>query len=195
MTAGPLLVLALLAAADPAPGPVRAFEGHLDLPTYEEGAPDVNPPFDLFETRRHNYPYTLRENLTDRRATARWRTLELENEYLRCTVLPDLGGHLYGCVDKSSGAQMFYANTAIKKARVAYRGAWTALGIEFNFPVSHNWATASPVDHAIVRNADGSASAWVGNVDRVYGMQWRVGLTLRPNRARLEQDVALYNRS
>jgi tetratricopeptide (TPR) repeat protein len=191
MTAGPILVLALLAA--PAPAAVRAFEGHIDLPTYEEGSPDVNPPFDVFETRRHNYPYTLRENLTDRRATARWRTLELENEYLHCTVLPDLGGHLYGCVDKSNGAQMFYANTAIKKARVAYRGAWTALGIEFNFPVSHNWATASPVDHAIVGNPDGSASVWVGNVDRVYGMQWRVGLTLRPGASALEQDVTLYN--
>jgi tetratricopeptide (TPR) repeat protein len=108
-------------------------------------------------------------------------------------VLPDLGGHLYGCVDKANGAQMFYANTAIKKARVAYRGAWTALGIEFNFPVSHNWATASPVDHAITRDADGSATLWVGNVDRVYGMQWRVGLTLRPGSSALEQDVTLYN--
>ena len=48
-----------------APG-VRVWEGTLDLPTYEEGLPDVNPPFDVFETRRFNYPYTLRENLTDR---------------------------------------------------------------------------------------------------------------------------------
>ena len=192
MTAGSILVLVLLSGTPPAE-PVSAREGYLDLPTYEEGAPDVNPPFDLFETRRHNYPYTLRENLTDRRTTARWRTLELENEYLRCTVLPDLGGHLHGCVDKANGAQLFYANTSIKKARVAYRGAWTALGIEFNFPVSHNWATASPVDHALVRNADGSASAWVANVDRVYGMQWRVTLTLRPGSSALEQDVALYN--
>ena len=195
MMAALTLVFALLAPAPAAPvtPAVRAWEGHLDLPTYEEGAPDVNPPFDLFETRRYNYPYTLRENLTDRRSTARWRTLELENEYLHCTVLPDLGGHLYGCVDKANGAQMFYANTAIKKARVAYRGAWTALGVEFNFPVSHNWATVSPVDHAVVTNPDGSASVWVGNRDRVYGMQWRVGLTLRPGSSALEQDVTLYN--
>jgi len=195
MTAPLLLVLALLADASAAPAAVRAWEGHLDLPTYEEDAPDVNPPFDLFETRRHNYPYTLRENLTNRRTTARWRTLEIENEFLHCTVLPDLGGHLYGCVDKANGAQMFYANTAIKKARVAYRGAWTALGVEFNFPVSHNWATVSPVDHAIVRGPDGSASLWVANVDRVYGMQWRVSLTLRPGSSALEQDVTLYNPS
>jgi tetratricopeptide (TPR) repeat protein len=82
-----------------------------------------------------------------------------------------------------------------RRPRVSYRGAWTALGIEFNFPVSHNWVTVSPVDYALRRDPDGSASIWVGNQDRVYGMQWRVALTLRPGQARLEQDVALYNPS
>jgi tetratricopeptide (TPR) repeat protein len=110
-------------------------------------------------------------------------------------VLPDLGGHLYSCLDKATGADMFYANSSIKKARIAYRGAWTALGIEFNFPVSHNWVTSSPVDYALQKDPDGSAAIWVGNQDRVYGMSWRVALRLRPGQARLQQDVALYNRS
>ena len=177
-----------------AAGPgVRVWEGTLDLPTYDEGLPDANPPFDLFDARRLNYPYPLRENLGDTRRVQRWRALFLENEYLKVTVLPDLGGHLYGCVDKATGEDLFYANASIKKARVAYRGAWTALGIEFNFPVSHSWVTASPVDYATRVNADGSASAWVGNQDRVYGMRWQVALTLHPGRALLQQDVALYN--
>jgi tetratricopeptide (TPR) repeat protein len=190
-----LLATANVAGAQPSPAPATAWEGHVDLPTYEEGLPDVNPPFDAFESRRFNYPYTMREDLTDRRSVQRWRTLNLENEYLKVVVLPDLGGHLYSCVDKTTGAEMFYAQTAIKKARVAYRGAWTALGIEFNFPVSHNWVTASPVDFALERRPDGSASIWIGNQDVSYGMQWRVALTLRPGVARLDQDVALYNRS
>ena len=172
---------------------VRVWEGTMDIPTYEEGLPDANPPFDVFQTRRFNYPYTLRENLTDRRSVQRWRTLNLENEYLRCAVLPDLGGHLYNCVDKANGADMFYAQTALKKAQVSYRGSWVALGIEFNFPVSHNWATVSPVDWATARNPDGSVSVWIGNVDRVYGMRWRVGLTLRPGRSLLEQSITLEN--
>jgi hypothetical protein len=53
----------------------------------------------------------------------------------------------------------------------------------------------SPVDSAITKNADGSASIWVANVDRAYGMQWRVELRLRPGTALLEQHVALYNPS
>jgi len=189
----PLLLAALAGpAAAPAPA-VRVWEGTMDIPTYEEGLPDANPPFDVFQSRRFNYPYPLRENLTDRRSVQRWRTLNLENEHLRCVVLPDLGGHLYNCVDKGSGADMFYAQTSLKKAQVSYRGSWVALGIEFNFPVSHNWVTVSPVDWATARNPDGSASVWIGNEDRVYGMRWRVGLTLRPGRSLLEQDITLEN--
>ena len=176
--------------------PVRVWQDSMTLPTSEEGLPDPNPPFDFFNAGRFlNYPYTLRHNLVDRRIPRKWRTLNLENEYLKCTVLPDLGGHLYTCIDKINGASMFYANPSIKFARIAYRGMWAALGAEFNFPVSHNWMTVSPVDFATSREPDGGASVWVGNIDRAYGMQWRVQLTLRPGRANLEQKTTLYNRS
>ncbi len=190
-----LLMLALLGGilCLPLRSEVRVWQGTLSLPTYEEGPPDVNPPFDAFASLRFNYPYTLREHLTDRRNVQSWRALFLENEYLTCAVLPDLGGHLYSCTDKINGAQLFYANPSIKKAQVAYRGAWAALGIEFNFPVSHNWVTVSPVDFAMQRGPDGSASVWVANIDRVYGMEWRVELCLRPGSTVLEQRVRLYN--
>src|SRR6202020_92528 len=119
----------------------------------------------------------------------------LENEYLKCSVLPDLGGHVYTCTDKISGQPMFYANPSIKKAAISYRGAWAAFGIEFNFPVSHNWVSLSPVDFAFGAKDDGSASVTVSNIDRVYGMQWTVELTLRPGSTVLEQHVTLNNRS
>jgi len=183
-----------LLSLKPALAEVRVWQGTLTLPTTLEGAPDPNPPFDIFAGTKFNYPYTLRENLTDRRADIAWRALFLENEYLKCSVLPDLGGHLYTCIDKIGGQPMFYANPSIKKAQIGYRGAWAAFGIEFNFPVSHNWVSMSPVDFAFARNADGSASVWVGNIDRPYGMQWTVELRLRPGSALLEQRVTLYNR-
>jgi Tfp pilus assembly protein PilF len=174
---------------------VRVWQGTLRLPTYEEGLPDPNPPFDQYQNGRFNYPYTLRHNLTKRRVDHAWRAVFLENEFLKCSVLPDLGGHLYSCTDKISGQPMFYENPSIKKADIAYRGAWAAYGIEFNFPVSHNWVTCSPVDFAFGARDDGSAYVQVGNVDRVYGMQWSVELVLEPHSSVLEQHVALYNRS
>jgi tetratricopeptide (TPR) repeat protein len=189
-----LLLLPLVNIA-PIQAQVKVWEGVLDLPVYEEGAPDPNPPFDQFASDRFSYPYTLRKEITNVRSQHQWRAVYLENEYLKCSVLPDLGGHVYTCIDKINGQPMFYANPSIKKARIGYRGAWAAFGIEFNFPVSHNWVSMSPVDFAYTRHEDGSASITVGNIDRVYGMQWSVQLILRPASTVLEQRVILSNRS
>jgi hypothetical protein len=183
------------AVCQPAANPVKVWQGTLTLPTYQEGPPDPNPPFDLYQTNSFNYPYTLRTNLTGVKSDHAWRAVFLENEYLKCTVLPDIGGHLYTCIDKTSGQPMFYANPSIKKAEIGYRGAWAAFGIEFNFPISHNWVSMSPVDFAFASHDDGSASVWVGNIDRPYGMQWRVELALKPASTLLEERVTLYNRS
>src|SRR5206468_297133 len=142
---------------------VKVWEGTMTLPTYDEGKPDPNPPFDVYGTTTFSYPYTLRKNLTAQKSDHAWRAVYIENEYLKCSVLPDIGGHLYTCLDKVSGQSMFYANPSIKKAEIGYRGAWAAFGIEFNFPVSHNWASMSPVNFAFHNNADGSASGIVGN--------------------------------
>jgi len=190
-----LVLLFLLATALPGFSQVRVWEGVLDLPVYEEGPPDPNPPFDQFATNRFNYPYTLRNETTEQRHQHQLRAIYLENEYLKCSVLPDIGGHVYTCMDKISGQPMFYANSSIKKARIGYRGAWAAFGIEFNFPVSHNWMSMSPVDFSFAAHQDGSGSVTVGNIDRVYGMEWNVELILRPGSTVLEQRVWLSNRS
>ena len=185
----------LLLSLSPVSAQVRVWQGTLTLPTYEEGLPDPNPPFDQYANGRFNYPYTLRHHLTNHRVDHAWRVVFLENEYLKCSVLPDIGGHLYTCSDKISGKPMFYANPSIKKADISYRGAWAAFGIEFNFPVSHNWVTASPVDFAFGQRGDRSAYVQIGNPDRVYGMQWSVELVLRPHSTVLEERVTLNNRS
>lgn len=190
-----LATLAMLAIAQARlQAQTKVWEGTLTLPSSEEGAPDENPPFDLFASRSFNYPYTLRQNIENKRPPKTWRAIYLENEYLKCSVLPDLGGHVYTCIDKVSGQPMFYANPSIKEQLVSYRGAWAAFGVEFNFPVSHNWVSVSPVNFAYGTRPDGSAFVTVGNIDRVYGMEWTVELLLRPGIARLETHATLLNR-
>ena len=174
---------------------VSVREDTLSLPTYEETSPDPIPPFPVFSPGEPQvYPYTMRNGFTKKRLDHEWRALRLENEYLSCIVLPDLGGHLYSCKDKLNGQEMFHANPSVKKAAVGLRGAWVAMGIEMNFPVGHTRTAVSPVDFATVKNPDGSASIWVGNIDRVDEMQWRVEFVLRPGSSVLEQNVFFDNR-
>ncbi|HLY19468.1 MAG TPA: DUF5107 domain-containing protein, partial [Bryobacteraceae bacterium] len=81
-------------------------------------------------------------------------------------------------------------------ANIGYRGAWAAFGIEFNFPVSHNWVSMSPVPFSYARYPDGSSAyIRVGNIDRVYGMEWTVELHLKSGSTVLEERVTLNNHS
>jgi tetratricopeptide (TPR) repeat protein len=188
------VAVSMLAA--PAMGAVRAWEDVVTLPTYLEGPADLKPVLDAMTVNDYeaNYPYANRTNLGKQRSMSEWRRLVIDNDYLTCSFLPDLGGHLYTCVDKLSGRPMFHANGSIKKGLVGLRGAWVSLGIEMNFPIGHTRVTVSPVDFAW-RREPGRAMVWVGARDRVTGMEWRVEFVLREGAAMLEQNVTLSNQT
>ncbi|MGA2631681.1 MAG: DUF5107 domain-containing protein, partial [Terriglobia bacterium] len=171
---------------------VKAWEGKIDLPTYVLGEEDPYPPFPLV-THHRIYPYTMLDDLTDRREMKSYRAIYLENEFLKAIVLPEMGGRLYSLYDKVNKREVFYRNNVVKYGLVALRGAWISGGIEWNFPDGHTVVTVSPVASTLKRNADGSATVVVGDIDRVTGMHWEVALTLRSGEARLRQDVTLFN--
>ena len=171
---------------------VRVWQGTLDIPTYLLGSEDPNPPFPLADKVRI-YPYTLLDDLTDRREAKSYQAVYLENEFLKAIVLPELGGHLYSLYDKVNKREVFYRNNVVKYGLVSLRGAWISGGMEFNFPNGHTVVTVSPVAFTTRQNPDGSATVVVGDVDLVTEMHWEVALTLHPGQARLEQHVTLYN--
>jgi hypothetical protein len=177
----------------PADAP-HARETTITLRTWDEGPADPTPQFQSLGAKRPWYPYPLRLAFGSTSRPRAWRALEIENEYLSCVVLPDLGGHLYNCRDKVGGFDLFHANPSLKKADIALRGAWAAFGVELNFPIGHSLVTVSPVDWAITSTAD-SASVWVGATDRVTGMRWRVEFALERGVAALRQHVILENQT
>jgi tetratricopeptide (TPR) repeat protein len=190
-----LLMITLAACICPVyaqTAPVQVTEKTIYLPTYLLGHEDPNPPFQIINSRRV-YPYTMLDDLTTDREVRPYKAIVLENQYLRATVLPELGGKLYSLYDKVNKQDVFYRNESIKYALIALRGAWISGGIEFNFPSGHTTDTVSPVSSWYHSNSDGSASLFVGDVDQVSEMYWQVELTLRPGTSRLEQRVVLFN--
>jgi len=174
----------------------RVSEEPLTIPTYELGPANPYPPL-LDWTRRKwrpVYPYPMLDALTDKKADKTYKAVRLENEYVRVTVLPELGGHLYEIFDKTQNRDVLYTNPVIKYAMVAIRGAWVSGGIEWNFPDGHTLTTVSPIDYVTRTEADGSAAVTVGDTERVQGMQWAVTIRLRPGRKDVESEVTLNNR-
>src|SRR5436305_14325776 len=93
------LVVATALLAPFAQGQVKVWEDTLRIPSSEEGLPDENPPFDLFAERSFNYPYTLRQNIKDRRVPKDWRGVYFETEYVKCNALTVRGGTAYAVSD------------------------------------------------------------------------------------------------
>lgn len=174
----------------------RVWEAPLAIPTYELGAPDPNPALLDWQRRKWRpvYPYPMMDTLTTKRVDKSYKAVYLENEYLKVTVLPELGGHVYAVFDKTANRDVLYTNHVVKYAMVAIRGAWVSGGIEWNFPDGHTLTTVSPVDYATRLEADGSAAVAIGDTERVQRMQWTIVLRLRPGSKALEAEVTLDNR-
>ncbi len=172
---------------------VAAYEGTLALPTYPILAENRNPVFHSQYGVAHIYPYTLLIDIATIPVEKTYRTLHLENRYLKVTLLPELGGRVYSVYDKVSGREVFYKNKVIKFAPLAIRGAFFSGGLEFSFPVAHAPTTADPVNWDIRENADGSASVSFGGLEHMSRMRWTITLTLYPDRCALAQDVFLQN--
>jgi tetratricopeptide (TPR) repeat protein len=187
------LIIALAVSSSAAQAQaVHAWEGTITIPTYKLGPADPDPPFPLTNSTPV-YPYTVLDDLTDDRAPETYKAIYIENEYLKLTVLPQLGGHLYSIYDKVDHREVLYRNNVVKYGLVGPRGAWISGGMEFSFPFAHTMDTVSPVECALHHNSDGSATVIVGAVDWVSNMHWEIALTLHPNTARVQEDVTLFN--
>jgi hypothetical protein len=174
---------------------VRAWEEGMQIQTYCIGPESPLPPF-----RRQEgwgiYPYPMQDDLREERRLEWYRAVVLENTYLRVVVLPELGGKVHSVQDRTTGRDVFYRTRVIKPGLIALRGAWVPGGIEFNFPIGHNVTTFSPVNYKLFTNQpDGSVTVWVGCLEHLSRMRWAVGITLHPDRAYLQTEIRVHNRT
>jgi tetratricopeptide (TPR) repeat protein len=165
----------------------------ITLPTYQLFEENRNPVFHSQYGVAHIYPYTLQDEIASEPTEVSYQALILENQYLRVTVLPQLGGRVFSLFDKVSEREVFYKNPTIKFSPLAIRGAFFSGGLEFSFPVAHAPTTAEPINWDFLRGEDGSASIIIGGLEHMSGMRWTIKLTLFPDRCALAQDVQLFN--
>jgi tetratricopeptide (TPR) repeat protein len=184
------------------PAKVKAWEGTITIPTYG-WAEDVNPKLWALEgdvkfstTVKGSivYPYPMQDHLSRTKKDRTYKALFLENEYLKVSCLPELGGRLHSVLDKTEDKEMFHLNDVIKPGMIAMRGAWISGGVEWNAgPQGHTVTILSPVDVLIGENTDGSAYLEINNLEKTQRTQWTVRVTLHPGKAYLDERVRIYN--
>jgi tetratricopeptide (TPR) repeat protein len=169
------------------------------IPTYLSGPPSADPMF-YFGGQSQGaegriYPYPLYNNLTNQKADKTYHLVYLENQYVKIAIAPELGGRLLSAVDKTNGYDFVYHQHVIKPALIGLIGAWISGGIEWNIPHHHRASTFIPVQYRTVKNADGSWTVWVGELEIRHRMRWAVGYTLSPGSSVLTCSVRIVNRT
>ncbi len=178
-----------------AQAPVHIWEAPMTLPTYKIGPPEQSPMF--FAGRIYQgatgkiYPYPLYDTILDVRGDKTYQADFLENKYVKISVLPELGGRVFSATDKTNAYDYVYRQTEIKPALIGMIGAWISGGMEWDIPSHHRSTSYLPVEHRLVKNADGSSTIWVGDVDLQTRMQWLVGTTLYPGKSYLKVTTKL----
>ena len=130
------------------------------------------------------YPYFRFDGFTDRPADKEWTVVELENRWIRVTVMPEIGGKVWTAVEKSTGRPFLYGNSVVKFRDIAMRGPWTSGGIEANYGIiGHTPNCATPVDYVLRENPDGSASVVIGALDLLTRTPWRLEVKVEADKA------------
>lgn len=140
------------------------------------------------------YPYFRYDGFTDQPVQKAWKVVELENDYIKVMILPEVGGKIWTAIEKSTNQAFIYYNHAIKFRDIAMRGPYTSGGLELNYGIiGHTPNCATPVDYIIQNNEDGSVSCIVGVLDLLTRTNWRMEIRLPKDKAYFITRTFWYN--
>ncbi|KAF2335023.1 DUF5107 domain-containing protein [Flavobacterium daemonense] len=130
------------------------------------------------------YPYFRFDGFTDKSVQKEWKVIEIENDYIKLMILPEIGGKVWSAVEKSTGKDFVYNNHVIKFRDIAMRGPWTSGGVEGNYGIiGHTPNCATPVDYKIITREDGSISCVIGVLDLLTRTSWKLDINLPKDKA------------
>lgn len=156
-------------------------EEYIPFTTYSFNDPDpVARPGSIF-------PYFRFDGFSYSPEVVKHKMIVLENKWIKVWVAPDIGGKVWGALDKKTNKYFIYHNNVVKFRDIAMRGPWTSGGIEHNFgSIGHAPTTSTPVDYSWQKNDDGSVSCFVGAIDLASRTEWRVEVRVPKDKAWFE---------
>lgn len=138
------------------------------------------------------YPYVSYSETSNRPVLKQYRFVSLENDQMKVTVCPDLGGKVTSILHKKSGKEVLYLPDVIRHTRILPRFYFIAGGIEVSFPISHSPSQNEKVLYKVDRLKD-RLYVTCGERELRFGMQWSVEYSLGPGDTFLTQRVIFFN--
>ena len=139
-------------------------------------------------------PYLMQDRYTRERKLLKLKSLVLENEFLKVTVLPQYGGRIHAIYDKVEKKELLFTNTVIQPGNLAIRNAWLSGGIEWNFGlIGHSPITCDNVYCAILDDGEGNDFLRIYEFERTKSAFWQLDLHLPEGSKHLMCHVRLMN--
>ena len=138
------------------------------------------------------YPYNSYSETSNRPVPKKYRFVVLENDHVKITICPDLGGKVTSMITKPSNKEVLYVPDVIRYTRILPRFYFVAGGIEVSFPISHSPSQNEKVWYKVDRTND-RIYVSCGERELRFGMQWSVEYSLGRNDHFLTQRVLFYN--
>ncbi len=138
------------------------------------------------------YPYVSYSETSNRPVLVEYRIIILENDHLKATICPDLGGKVMSIVLKPSGKEVLYVPEVIRPTRILPRFYFVAGGIEVSFPISHSPTQNDKVLYRIDKTPE-RTYVTCGERELRFGMHWSVEYSLGPDDDFLTERVVFQN--
>jgi len=136
-----------------------------------------------YEPLRSLLPTRVRDGYDRTRAPREIDALVIDNDRLRVTVLPALGGRIASLVHKPTDRELLYRNPVLQPANFALNGAWFSGGIEWNIGATgHTALSCAPLHAARVPAPDGGEMLRLWEWERLRDLPFQVDLWL-PDRS------------
>ncbi|MFD0141224.1 MULTISPECIES: DUF5107 domain-containing protein [unclassified Streptomyces] len=139
-------------------------------------------------------PVPLRDGYGRERVDTEFDAIVVENDRLRATVLPGLGGRVHSLHHKPTGRELVHRNPVFQPAAFALNGAWFAGGIEWNIGATgHTTLSCAPLHAAIVPSPDGGEMLRLWEWERLRDLPFQVDLWLPEGSDFLHVGVRIRN--
>lgn len=169
------------------------------IPAYLIGPPDPNPMFYFGKSSQgaegRIYPYPLYDNHTNKKSDKIYHLIYMVNEYIKISLLPEIGGRLFSAFDRINNYDFVYHQHVIKPSLISLIGTLISGGIEWTIPYYHQESTFLPVQWSIEERPDSSKTVWFDKLEVRQRMLWAIGYTLRPGSSVLECFLRIINRT
>ena len=163
------------------PLPVTVQEITITIPTYPY-APFLR---DAVDAAHGNFPLKVLDRAAYEASDPQpepkeYRLIVVENQFLRLTLLPELGGRVYECFFKPTGHNLFYRNPVIKPT-------------QWGLPVEeHGYEWGIPWGYRVSRGDDGSVTVHLSDGEGDH-LRARMAVTVRPGLAAFGVQTELEN--